>query len=439
MNDTRSTSGWAWPLALGLVLTGLAYYFWWGPMIEHQPVWTVGGDAWGIYRAAHFVGWGDIGGAYAPAHGLVSCPGVAVLLAPVAWFTGALHLSESFPPFIVPHASAGLVFQPIELAMAASVLFPVARLAGERGIDRRLTHVVLVVMAVLAWPTAAVWGHGEDTLAVTMALWTIVALAHGSGGRSGWLLGFGIVMQPLVVMLFPLFWAVTPSGRRAIFTLRSAVPSAGLLGAAFLSDPGDTWRAVVVQPTPPSLNHPTPWIAWSPRVPIVTSQSLHSVLVGGRPVATEHVLRHTYEVAGGPGRLVDLVVALAVAVWAWRRPPSPAGLIWLSATVLAARCFLEAVMTPYYVMAPLMFLVLAAAGRSTVRFVLASVLALFVEVYSYGHYPPWVWWTPIVVALSVMLVLGCPDQVGTPTSTADRSCVSGPEDVLVSSQGPAAT
>jgi hypothetical protein len=72
--------------ALGLVL-GMAYTLFWGPVVRHRSVWITPPDFWATYRAAHYVGWGDLGGVYAAHAGLVTFPGILVLLAPVAMLT----------------------------------------------------------------------------------------------------------------------------------------------------------------------------------------------------------------------------------------------------------------------------------------------------------------------------------------------------------------
>ncbi len=56
----------------------------------------------------------------------------------------------------------------------------------------------------MAIPVAAFWGHAEDALAMTFALYRMRAMLDGRWARCGWLLGFGIVFQPLVASMLPL-------------------------------------------------------------------------------------------------------------------------------------------------------------------------------------------------------------------------------------------
>ena len=75
-----------WPLVatLAIVITGLAYSFWYGVLINHVNRWLTPGDIWTTFRDAHYVGWGAEGKIYRAETGLVTFPGIAVLLAPLA-------------------------------------------------------------------------------------------------------------------------------------------------------------------------------------------------------------------------------------------------------------------------------------------------------------------------------------------------------------------
>ena len=42
---------------------------------------------------------------------------------------------------------------------------------------------------MIAFPTAALWGHAEDALAVTFALYAMVAMMDEKWAAMGWLLG----------------------------------------------------------------------------------------------------------------------------------------------------------------------------------------------------------------------------------------------------------
>ena len=257
-----------WPifLTVAIMASGMAFMFLWDPLVHHVGNWATGGDLWGIFRGAHYVGWGDLGGIYTNGNGIIAFPGMSVLLAPVAMISGKLHLTESYLPFYLARPTAALLLQPIELLLASTVIFASDRLAERLDVDRSRRAWLCVIVATVAWPTAAVWGHAEDALAVTFALYALAAMLDRRWSAMGWLLGFGIVMQPLVALLLPLLIAATPAGQRALLTARSTVLSIILVGLAFIGDPADTFRSLVDQPTPPSVNHATPWAAIAPRL-----------------------------------------------------------------------------------------------------------------------------------------------------------------------------
>jgi hypothetical protein len=94
-----------WPIIFSVVffLTGVAFLLAWNPLVHHVSAWATGGDLWGIYRGAHYVGWGSVGDLYTNGTGIVAFPGMAVLLSPVALITWHLHMTESFGPYTLAH------------------------------------------------------------------------------------------------------------------------------------------------------------------------------------------------------------------------------------------------------------------------------------------------------------------------------------------------
>ena len=101
---------------------------------------------------------------------------------------------------------------------------------------------------------------------MTFGCWAMVAVLRDDWRRAGWLFGIGIAFQPLIALTIPLFLAATPRGQRVLFALRCSALSALLVGVAFLGNPSATYRALVEQPTPPSVNHATPWVSLAPHV-----------------------------------------------------------------------------------------------------------------------------------------------------------------------------
>jgi hypothetical protein len=268
-------------------------------------------------------------------------------------------------------------------------------------------------------------GHAEDALALTFATYALIAMLDGKWTRCGWLMGFGIVMQPLVLLLLPLLIGASPAGRRALLAIRSLALSTLLVGVAFAGAPGDTYRAVVKQPEFPVVNHVTPWLALAPRLSDSTiSNAAATVLRYHRghfvqsvaAVPTEHIL----VVTGGTGRSLYLVLAMLVGVYVWRRPQSPVNLLWWAAVILVARCFFEAVMCPYYLAPPLFLALVMTARMGRRRFWTSVAIAAVTSAYSYLHLSPWLWFVPVVCGLAVVLALGYPGR-SDPSGSRDEA------------------
>ena len=100
-----------WPIAFTAVnlVLGIAVMLAWNPFIAHSNSWLTPGDVWEVFRGAHYVGWGFVGGIYSSGTGIVTFPGMSVILAPVAMVSYHFHLSESFAPYFLPHPSAALL------------------------------------------------------------------------------------------------------------------------------------------------------------------------------------------------------------------------------------------------------------------------------------------------------------------------------------------
>ena len=407
-----------WPcLAAALVVgVGMLYTLVWGLLVQHGSHWVVPGDIWGTFRAAHYVGWGDIGDVYSPQTALVSLPLVTVVLAPVAMLSGHFGLTESLPYFL-PHPTAWLLLGPAELLIGASVLFPLDALAEHLGIAARRRIALCAVETVLVWPVLALWGHPEDALALTFALYGLLAALRGRWAPAGWLWGAALATQPLVVLMLPLAFALAPVRRWAGLALKSAAPAVALVLVPLVQQWHQTSKALFQQPNYPTIDHATPWIAFAPVLsPAHWGVTRHfaEVVSGGRTRFTSSVVtsRVGEIVAAGPGRLVAIALSLVIGVWVYRRRPSPQVLIWWAATGLSLRCVFESVMNPYYLWPPLVLLVLAAATTTQWRFWFVVLDAAIVSVYSYHRTGPWMYWVPMMVLLGIALFVGRPARHG---------------------------
>lgn len=392
------------------VAAGVAYLLGWGPLVLHRSAWTIGGDVWGIFRAAHYVGWGDFSGLYSVADGL---PGLSVLLAPVAVLSGALGLSESSPVVFVAHPGAALLLVPVELLLGCVLLFAVDSLAVLLGLRSSLRLVLVGSVAVVAWPVVAVWGHVEDLLSLALALVALRFLVAGRFRSAGWFIAAGVLVQPLVGLLLPVLLVVTPARRRLGFVVRAVVPSALLSGLAFLGDPSGVVRGLAQQTTQIAPNHATPWLVFAPVVgpgPGSSSVVPRVVFLHGHFVHVAARVFSVVQVSGGLVRTAALVFAVVLGAFFWRRRPDVVGLVWVCAVALSLRCFFEPVMTPYYLAPPVVVALLAAASASRWRFGFAVLGSFAVAVFAYGRFSPWVWWLPVVGMLAVVLACGYPGR-----------------------------
>ncbi len=71
------------------------------------------------------------------------------------------------------------------------------------GRDARSSRALCSLEASVLWPVVAIWGHPEDPLAMTFALYGFLAAFSGRWRSCGWWWGLALVMQPLVVLCCP--------------------------------------------------------------------------------------------------------------------------------------------------------------------------------------------------------------------------------------------
>jgi hypothetical protein len=395
-----------------LVVAGLLYSFFWLPVVGHRTGWVQPGDLWGTYRAAHYVGWGDIGDVYTAGTGFITFPGIAILLAPIAILTDHLGLSESFPRAIA-HPSAWFVLGPVLILVGLLPLFAFDAVGEYLGTPRRIRVVLCWAQVVLLWPLVVVWGHPEDAISVGLAVYGLIATWKGQWARGGWLFGAALLFQPVAVLFLPIVLALHPDARRRMsYLVRVALPSAVALAIPTVQNWSATTYALIKQPTFPSVDHPTPLLFLAPVLgqygPGTQTVFLHGAT--GRRFVAGVVGKAGEIVAPGVGRFVAVAFAVAVGLWAWRRRPSPVQTLWLAALVLGAWCACEPVMTPYYTWAVLALVVTLAGLASSWRLAVTIGAAIFVTVWTQHFFSPWVWWGPTV--LMIGLGLYCSRPVG---------------------------
>jgi hypothetical protein len=374
----------------------------WGPVYYGQTTWAVPDDLWATMVAAQRLLHGDLAGLYTAPTNLVSFPGAAVILVPVAAVMDAAGIAIHAGRQGV-HPAGWLVAGPLETLISGMALFAADALAERMGASMLKRFVLAGVGATALWNVSVRWGHPEDAVAVGLLLYAVLALSDDRPNRAAWLAGCAVAVQPLALLAFPILAAAIPLRRLPGFLARAATPSVALLGAAAAANWTATVHAVTNQPNAPSIDHPTPWI-------YVTFLAPH--MSGG-------------SVAAGPARALAVLVACLCGAFTWRRwqaarlagawrPDDLAALLWWIAVTLALRTVFEAVMVSYYVWPPLA-VALVAASRYWTRLLAASAPAVVLTFLAQGSWRnPWLWWTPVVLVLALTLACARPGRSPAP-------------------------
>ncbi len=372
-----------------LTAIGVASTIWWGPRLAGSSGWSLPHDLWGTLIAAQRLLHLDLGGLYTQPTGLISLPGAAVILAPVVAITDAAGLSLRVPSAQNPHPGAWLLAGPYEMAISAVALLAADAIAERLGVTRPKRAVLAAASAIAVGSVSVRWGHPEDAVAVGLFLFGILALAEGRTGRSGWLIGAAIAVQPLVLLALPIVAMVIGPRRLAGFLARAAAPGVVLLAAAASANWKATFSAVTSQPNWPAVDHPT---AWTSLVPHVSTGS----------------------VAAGPARALAILVACGCAPVAGRRwraarntgrcsPETLQELLWWVAVALALRCVFEPVMVAYYLW-PALAVALITASTSWSGLIATALAATTITLVSQVSWrDPWTWWVPMVAGLGLTL------------------------------------
>jgi hypothetical protein len=387
----------AFPLiaTLGLILIGMSGTIW-GPTYYSQSTWAVPDDLWATLVAAQRLLHFDLAGLYTAPTNLVTFPGAAVILVPVAAIMDAAGLPIHAGRQGV-HPAGWLVAGPLETILSSVALFAADAIAQRLGASLFKRFLLAAAGATALWNVTVRWGHPEDAVAVGLLLYAVLALADDRPNRAAWLAGCAVAVQPLALLAFPVLAAATAPRRLPGFLARAATPAVVLLAAAAAANWTATIHAVTNQPNAPTIDHPTPWIYVSVLAPHLSGGS----------------------VAAGPARALAVLVACGCGVVTWRRwqtarlagvwrPDDLAALLWWIAVTLALRTVFEPVMVSYYVWPPLA-VALVAASRDWLRLLPAIVPAMVLTFLSQESWRnPWAWWTPMVVVLALTLAAARP-------------------------------
>jgi hypothetical protein len=375
----------------GLIVIGLAGTIW-GPRYYGKTAWAVPDDLWATLVAAQRLLHLDLAGLYTPPTNLISFPGTAVILVPLAAVMEVaglpLHAGRQGP-----HPTEWLLVGSYQTAISAVVLFAADAIAERLGASRPKRLLLAAAGATALWSVTVRWGHPEDAVAVGLLLYAVLALADGRMVPAAWLAGAAVAVQPLVLLAFPVLVTAVPHRRLPGFLTRAAVPSVLLLGAAAAANWTATIGQVTNQPNAPSVDHPTPWIYVAPQM-------------------------RDGSVAAGPARSLAVVAACGCGLAVWRglraarlgswNPQTMRGLLWWIAVALALRSVFEPVMVAYYLWPPLA-VALVAAAASWSRLLPAGTGAVVLTFFSQILWRnPWAWWTPMIIILALTLAFARP-------------------------------
>lgn len=413
--DGAQGNGWprryAGPLLgmLVIVVTGMAYSFFWPVLIYHAANWMIPDDLWNTYRASEYIVWQGAGQIYNNPAAFQTFPGIAVILTPIAKLAGVLNLSASTSIQIL-HPTTWFILGPVELVLGSLLLFPLDKLAQLLSISSRRRAALVIAESILIWPALALWGHPEDPLALALGIYGLIAVLDGAWFRTGIWFGLAIAVQPLVILIAPLLIALVPLKRWLMIGLEMLIPSVALLLPPLIQEWGPSTRILLQQPNYLQYNHATPWASLAPILKqshVETVRTLKYVkLANGEHRSIEVVSTAHFQavLAAGPGRIIVILVACLLGVLVKMRQVSTAKLLWLAALALSLRCEFEPVMVPYYLLPGLALALVVASTKRSSDFFVVCVAAGTCTVLSYLHLNAWIYYfamsCPLFVALA---------------------------------------
>jgi len=396
---------WTWwaPVALftiGLAVSSLVLLWSWLSAPVSHPGWFVQND---LIRSIQNAWWqGRHSGLLRLYSGdgatLVGLPGFQMLLVAIVLLGQHVGLSapgEGAPLHaavlgsgVHPVGSIWYLVVPLALAAAFAALFPFDALVRRCQLTGpRRVAVLSAVTVLIAW-SAAYWGHPEYAVASGFLAGAVVRAQDRRWGSAGWLLGFGVACQPVVLLAVPLVLVLAQ--RRWVTTLvRTCIPPLVAVALPLVGDPRDTLHAVLVQSESWRIDphHRTPLLALVP---------------------------HPNRVMVNPGWPRDVALGLAVVLafplarWVRRRADVRA-LTWAVAVVLALRCTSESLVYPYYVFPFLIFSLPSVSGGRWFRAVgVLGYAAALVTLVSADVFGSWAYWSVLIVGQAGLLAIAFP-------------------------------
>ncbi len=376
---------WITACTAAVVVIGMAYSLWWPAVVRHASFyWLVPGDLWGTVREAHWVSSGALSYLYSSGYHLVTFPGMAIVLTPFVVVGTQFHLSESFPhilPILKP--TEWLLLGPVTMACSAIALVGFNALARALGASSTRRRILCLLESAAFWQVTVIWGHPEDVIAAGLCAFALARAIEERDVSAGWLFGAALAFQPLVIAAVPILLAFVGRRRAPGLLVRMAILPGVLLVATVVPNPHATLHVLLTQPNFPTIDHPTPWVLVAPRI--------------ARGI-----------VAAGPGRVVGLAAAAALAIPAARSRAHPMAIAWLVAVALGFRCLFESVMDPYYVAPAIGFALVAAVSRRWAWIAVATAASASLTVVCQLRLGMWPYWLQMVGAFAVLYAAGCP-------------------------------
>ena len=206
----------------GLIAAGMFTTTWGSPLtraleagLTGKTAFALPADLWSTLTAACRILHMDLGGLYTEPTGLISFPGAALTLVPVAALIEAAGLGFAAPSAVNPHPAAWLLAGPYEMTLSGVVLLAADSIAERLNVNQPKRALLAAAGAVALGNVSLAGGHPEDAVAVGLFLAGILALSNARDRRSAWLVGAAVAVQPVVLLALPAILAVIEPRRLA--------------------------------------------------------------------------------------------------------------------------------------------------------------------------------------------------------------------------------
>jgi hypothetical protein len=326
------------------------------------PVVATSRDFWVAPAAARYVANGALGFVYESSRHLTALPLYPILLAPLVAAGQALGLSE--PP--APTATMYFLLAPFTSGIALPLLHQARGLLRDLGAKGSALPVQLWTALLVAVPVLALYGHGEDGLALLCLLAAVRFAWRERSAAAGFLLGFAIASKHWAMLALPALLVRSPRRERTSLAAASLALPAALALFVLTVDWPHASRALLFPPNYPRYGHAALWVD-AAAATVVTA----------------------------PFRLGALALAGILAGRLRGGAPHPRLLAVLGLTLLT-RCAFEPVVHVYY-LAPALCLLLVHEGVATGRCVRTAVLGSLLVAWFAVDPDPALWW--VVAAL----------------------------------------